>query len=220
VNFLLRLFAPLAVKLGPAIVWLAKFSPYFHLKNKDGSPYMDRYWVIFPRWITGGWGVRVHVIRSSDDDRALHDHPWDFKSIILKDGYWEVFGVYDDWKTAQIISIKLGYQWKFEPQSGKFVVGMYRKAGDVNIADATRVHRIRLHKFNDTEQAATTLFFTGPRKQSWGFMENGVKVPWREYMDRVFGRDRVGATEDALAKAYGGPRPLRSAIFDDAEGRN
>lgn len=35
------------------------------------------------------WGVRVHHILRPDADRELHDHPFDFTSIILSGGYWE-----------------------------------------------------------------------------------------------------------------------------------
>ncbi len=50
-----------------------------------GSLYMKR-WRFGPE----NWpGLRVHKIVRSDEDRALHDHPFDFVSIIMKGGYWE-----------------------------------------------------------------------------------------------------------------------------------
>ena len=36
-----------------------------------------------------GYTVRLHLLLRSDDDRALHDHPWWFVAIILSRGYWE-----------------------------------------------------------------------------------------------------------------------------------
>lgn len=47
--------------------------------------YMRR-WFFWCPW----FGVRLHHILRSDDDRALHDHPWDFVSIILWGAYYEV----------------------------------------------------------------------------------------------------------------------------------
>lgn len=45
-------------------------------------PYLIRWRVETP------WGsVRVHHWISSDDDRAFHDHPWDFITFVLKGGY-------------------------------------------------------------------------------------------------------------------------------------
>lgn len=42
------------------------------------------------RMIWSPWGtVRLHKILSSDSGRDLHDHPWDFTSLILTSGYYE-----------------------------------------------------------------------------------------------------------------------------------
>lgn len=35
------------------------------------------------------FGIFLHHLISSDDDRALHDHPWSFITILLTGGYWE-----------------------------------------------------------------------------------------------------------------------------------
>ena len=51
-----------------------------------GSPYMRRWWII-PRNLGGN--VYLHEILRSDDDRALHDHPWDSTSYVLEGGYVE-----------------------------------------------------------------------------------------------------------------------------------
>ena len=51
-----------------------------------GDNYLRRWWVI-PR---NPWcNVYLHEIRKSDDDRALHDHPWDNTSLLLAGGYVE-----------------------------------------------------------------------------------------------------------------------------------
>lgn len=36
------------------------------------------------------FGIWIHKMLKSDHDRALHDHPWSFISIILKGGYREL----------------------------------------------------------------------------------------------------------------------------------
>lgn len=42
------------------------------------------------RMIWSPWGtLRLHHILSSDAGRDLHDHPWDFTSILLSRGYTE-----------------------------------------------------------------------------------------------------------------------------------
>ena len=50
-----------------------------HLKG-----YMHR-WLFSMPW----GGIRLHHILRSDNDRHLHDHPWDFVSILLSSGYTE-----------------------------------------------------------------------------------------------------------------------------------
>lgn len=51
-----------------------------------GDNYLRRWWVI-PR--NEGCNVYLHEILKSDDDRALHDHPWDNTSHLLVGGYIE-----------------------------------------------------------------------------------------------------------------------------------
>jgi hypothetical protein len=61
-------------------------SPDFVVENPTG-PYLRRWWII-PRnkW----FNVYLHHFLQSDDDRALHDHPWTFNiSILLKGHYLE-----------------------------------------------------------------------------------------------------------------------------------
>lgn len=53
----------------------------------EDDPYLLRWWVI-PR--NPVFNIYLHCFKRSDDDRALHDHPWPFNiSIILKNQYTE-----------------------------------------------------------------------------------------------------------------------------------
>lgn len=47
--------------------------------------YMHR-WILRTPWGT----LRLHHILRSDDDRHLHDHPFDFTSFLLTGGYLEI----------------------------------------------------------------------------------------------------------------------------------
>jgi len=51
-----------------------------------GDNYLRRWWVI-PR--NPFANVYLHEFRRSDDDRALHDHPWNSTSVILQGRYIE-----------------------------------------------------------------------------------------------------------------------------------
>lgn len=57
------------------------------LIGPENDPYLKRWWVI-PR--NHLFNIYLHRIRKSDDDRALHDHPWLNASIILLGSYTEV----------------------------------------------------------------------------------------------------------------------------------
>lgn len=79
-----------------------------------GDDYLRRWWVI-PR--NPFANVYLHQINRSDDDRALHDHPWANVSVLLKGGYREHL------------------------PDGEAIE---RKAGDVVQRQATDLHRLEL----------------------------------------------------------------------------
>lgn len=78
-----------------------------------GNDYLLRWWVI-PR---NEWqNVYLHDIRKSDDDRALHDHPWPNTSFLI-------FGSYIE-----------------HTPEGSFI----RRAGDVVMRPAEALHRLEV----------------------------------------------------------------------------
>lgn len=64
---------------------LEKVARVDSLGGKD--PYMRRYFLLKIKRLGS---IRVHEILRSDLDRHLHDHPFDFVSLILSGGYEEV----------------------------------------------------------------------------------------------------------------------------------
>lgn len=65
-----------------ALALMASRDPDFVI----GDNYLRRWWVI-PR--NPFCSVYLHEILHSDDDGALHDHPWDNTSILLSGSYTE-----------------------------------------------------------------------------------------------------------------------------------
>lgn len=61
--------------------------PADELLGPDGAPYMTRHYLRHSR---EHGDIRFHRIRTSDSDRHLHDHPWDFVSLILHGSYIEI----------------------------------------------------------------------------------------------------------------------------------
>jgi hypothetical protein len=53
--------------------------------NCARDPYLTRWYLFRREWL----GVFLHLFHRSDEDRALHDHPWSFLTIVLWRGYRE-----------------------------------------------------------------------------------------------------------------------------------
>jgi hypothetical protein len=71
--------------------WLLKtLFATFEIVGLDGQLYLRRYKILRTPWLK----IYIHEIVRSDEDRALHDHPWNFTSIILKGSYVEVTPIY------------------------------------------------------------------------------------------------------------------------------
>ncbi len=81
--------------------------PYKHIKHFDGKPYMNRWWLM-PKWMfvldKDGYPeppewfffrIRLHHIITEDYDRDLHDHPADYRTLIISGWYIErdIYGV-------------------------------------------------------------------------------------------------------------------------------
>jgi len=69
-----------------ALVMMASRQPDFTIGDDPAAPYLNRWWVI-PR--NEGCNNYLHEILRSDDDRALHDHPWDNTSMVIDGRYIE-----------------------------------------------------------------------------------------------------------------------------------
>lgn len=131
------------------------------------NPYMLR-WHVIPR--NRLFNIYLHKIMRSDDDRALHDHPWKSLSIILRGGY-------------------------IERHVGGF--RLYGR-GDVIWRGERFRHRLELVGGEDgITRPCWTLFFTGRRLRTWGFWCKDASgrserfVPWTDFVDDA-DRGRIG----------------------------
>lgn len=120
--------------------------------------YMDR-WYVSPR--DKGPNINIHRFRGSDQDRALHDHPYDSVSILLSGSYTEHFH-------AEPLSVG---------PDGKYITfGVRRIEGDVANRPADTAHRISV------SEPCLTMFITGPRRREWGFEDPKLGwVHWEAY---------------------------------------
>lgn len=125
------------------------------------DPYLRRWWVI-PR--NRVFNIYLHHFLRSDDDRALHDHPWLNISVLLR-------GAYTEHTIAR----------------GGIHIRTLRQAGDVKLRRATAAHRIELHA-----GPCWTLFITGPNVRSWGFHCPKGWVHWRDFTNPADGGKTIG----------------------------
>lgn len=92
--------------------------------------------------------IYLHHIVRSDYERACHDHPWDFTSLILTGGYREHIATVLPLDN-RVEEVYLSYRDKH--------------AGSIVSHTCTDLHRLELKK------PMWTLVFTGHRKRDWGF---------------------------------------------------
>lgn len=148
--------------LAATIIERAKRTPYAHLWHADGTPYMERFWLLPYSDDRRRYAARVHHIASADYDRELHDHPWDFWSVVLSGGYTEA---------RPVNPLKLDFMQGYE--NCRYTE---RRAGSIAFRRATDRHRI-VH----VEPNTWTLFITGPQRQWWGFYTPTGKVHWSAF---------------------------------------
>ena len=134
-----------------------------HLNVKWGEqlgrpecPYMRR-WAL----LLGLFSLRVHHFYRSDDDRAFHDHPWWFVTLVIKGGYTDVsycpvckgYGGSDQ-ATHCLVCSDTGTKLD------------HLTAGSVRYRPALHQHTVR------TDPGGVwTVILTGPNRRVWGFWE-------------------------------------------------
>lgn len=171
--------------------WLAR-RPHQIIGGED-DPYLLR-WYVIPR--NPVLNVYVHKFLRSDDDRALHDHPWWFVSLMLKGGYTEVTESARTPRSGIIGGRFLGWdrQIAFRSATFRHRVELWPIPQDDRPLLARRVRR---------ELPCWTLIVTGRRVRTWGFwckdrstltysnrhgsrslpLERDRFIPWDEFGD-------------------------------------
>jgi hypothetical protein len=148
----LSFFGRIAEAVQRRIIWWALLRPSDFVIGGSQRPYLVRWWLI-PR--NRLFNVYVHLFLRSDDDRALHDHPWLFNAS------WLLKGAYVEHAIA----------------AGGINVRTERGKGAFKFRWGGAPHRVELH-----QGACWTLFITGPIVRRWGFHcpDHGW-VPWEEF---------------------------------------
>lgn len=119
---------------------------------EDPTPLLIRYQLVK---IGEAAGIYVHHFLRSDYDRALHDHPWGFLSLILRGGYTEVHDQTPDGKQVDV----------------------YHEPGTIIFRRPKWRHRVMLAK----GKTAWTFILVGPRVRKWGFHLDTGWCWWRHH---------------------------------------
>lgn len=184
--------------------WLiqrAQRTPYYHITSADGRHvYMGRWWLFNPypdacgqqarpRHIPWLPSVRIHHICRADHDRDLHDHPWNARTIVLR-------GWYREERLCSALATR-----ELENISDRVVTGgdqrhvFYRAEGHTGRLLFGQYHRI----IEVSDGGVWTLFITGRKRGTWGFLVDGNKVPWRTYLE--LNKAQETAHKDAMKDA-------------------
>lgn len=156
---------PLAIKAFADILIKSvdQKNPNEHIGG-EGDPYLLR-WHLRRDRVNGN--EYLHHMRRNDDDRALHDHPWDNTSIILSGCVEEVMA-----------GDRFPGQETYQRGQSRFLYpGMIvtRKAEDA--------HLLRIVG----DEPVWTLFITGKNVRSWGFHTKDGWVHWLDFPDPISG---------------------------------
>lgn len=201
---------PLRVKLAKRLAkwgkaYMAKRPPDFVI-GSETNPYLLRWWIL-PR--NKFFNIYLHMFMRSDDDRALHDHPWWNASFVLDGGYVEHM---PKWKyqnpdkadhTISMTPEQAWYStapgrncegWKFVGYDMQDSYPVRRWPGAFVARWATAAHRVQLHTFSGIagEVPCMSLFITGPRIRQWGFHCPKGWVHFKDFISVRPGGNDVG----------------------------
>lgn len=170
--------------------WLierSKRTPYFPItaRGDETEIYMHRWWLFNAyrkdandnttpgRWQWLGFpSIRVHHIMRADDDGHLHDHPWNARTILLRGWYREERPLSDG---SQIPDNCTGIVRSHYDDSRMLFTRTTGYTGSVQFEQYHRISQV-------SNGGVYTLWFTWRYRGTWGFLVDGVKVPYRKYL--------------------------------------
>jgi hypothetical protein len=183
----MNLFKRLLTSIGPSAL---RRDPDFIIGGRD-NPYLLR-WYVLPqnRW----FNLYLHCFKRSDDDRALHDHPWSALSIVLRGGYVEWYADPLELQAAADLArdADLPHIFRYPFR--------HRRPGSMRFLRAGAAHRVELYCHSDdgrtggplVEVESWSLFLTGPKRREWGFWCPKGWRHWREFTAHDVSQDKPG----------------------------
>ena len=139
--------------------WFMRIIRYFFLVkeiiSKAGKVHFRRYRLLKTPW----FALYIHQICESDMDDDMHDHPWNFSSLILSGAYQETYLLAPD----------------FDKGGSRCYL-----SGDVIEHESGDIHKIKLL----TSEVWTLVFTSGPKRE-WGYqLKDGTWVDHNKYREK------------------------------------
>lgn len=162
---------------------LNRIFPHKIIQNCDGDPYLLRWYVFKSDRVS----LFLHKFIRSDEDRALHDHPWSFLVIPIWRGYVEhsdraptLAEIYEDaghrggprfYAFSQVLDFQEDTR-NARPTSRRvypLISSRYRPA--------TYRHRVELID----GKPSWSVFFHFSREREWGFHPRDGFIDWKKW---------------------------------------
>lgn len=161
-------------------------SARFTLRRRDGEAYLHRW-----GW-ERQWGVFIHRMDGPDPGVDLHDHPWDFWSLILWGGYDEQrvdTREATSWaRTAEALDLKRTWSGAGYANRGPVASRRWLSWKKLRLDECHRI--TRLHR-----RGTWTLVVHGPKRRVWGFYTPDGFVNKDAYERSTRGKSRGLTTE-------------------------
>lgn len=143
-----------------------------HVIGRKEKPLMIRWNIINTRWFS----IRIHKFISSDHN-CLHDHPWNFLTLILKGGYYEKMENRTEWRKPGTIL--------FRRAEHKHSVQLKTKIGNSS-SDWDNEKQVWNLRFEHLYIPSYSLFISLNTRRKWGFWS---KLKWTEW--KFFNSDSI-----------------------------
>lgn len=168
--------------------WLIRFLdwllPHKVIVNCDRDPFLRRWYLLR----TAPVAIFIHQFIRSDEDRALHDHPWAFLVIPIWRGYIE----HSDYTTTDDdlgnpVEVREPMERRVYPILGtRFRPATYRHRvellRDMRTASSRVLHpKITAHTYKAVESPAWSIFIRFREVRDWGFWPASGFIQWNRW---------------------------------------
>lgn len=159
-NLVHKFWVGLSIQKSWFVRFLDQHFKHREIVNCEHEPYLHRWYIFETPWVT----MFVHKFERSDEDRALHDHPWSFLVIPIWRGYIEHAEITLP-RPSHLLPYTCPIARRVLPILGtRFRSSLYR-------------HRVELVK----GKPAWSLFFHFKRTRIWGFWPTTGFMPWNKW---------------------------------------